>query len=445
MRRPSTAALGLVFGVIACCAGAVLHAAPGQRGFEEDSESSRLWRVRSWVSAVEDHEPGKPDAAALSVNDWSSADLRELQEDLQALTRILASARKSRDAKTSFTPPKHQGRVITLEELQGLLDLSDEELANGDANGLLERGAMFHADIAILAPPKAFDPAGPLDSGVVFLYRDGRLEGVETGGVHWSFARGLLDLVKPDPSLNDWVRLWYRATGAYLQMYQRFHYAHPHLDRARKLFPADAEILLYSGSINEDYATPEMQAVSAQYEYENRAQVTGTQATTVIRPARRELQDAQTLFRQALKSDPTLVEVRVRLGFVLEQLGRHQEAATELQTAAKAADDSQLRFYANLFLGQAEAGLGHDDVARGAFERACELYPRAQSSRLALSHLARGRGDRAAALGAIQDVLSQPNHGDSDDPWWVYYRMHVRTPDSLLDQVRALVPPARPQ
>ena len=188
-----------------------------------------------------------------------------------------------------------------------------------------------------------------------------------------------------------------------------------------------------------------MQAVSAQYEYANRPQVTGAQATTVIRPVRRELQDAQTLFRQALKSDPALVEVRVRLGYVLEQLGRHEEAVTELQAAANATDDSQLRFYANLFLGQAEAGLGHDDAARGAFERACELYPRAQSSRLALSHLARSRGDRPSALGAIQDVLSRLNHDESDDPWWIYYRMHVPTPESLLDQVRARVAPARPQ
>jgi hypothetical protein len=41
-------------------------------------------------------------------------------------------------------------------------------------------------------------------------------------------------------------------------------------------------------------------------------------------------------------------------------------------------------------------------------------------------------------------VLSRPNHDETDDPWWVYYRMHVRTPESLLDEVRARVAPASP-
>ena len=51
-----------------------------------------------------------------------------------------------------------------------------------------------------------------------------------------------------------------------------------------------------------------------------------------------------------------------------------------------------LLYYGNMFLGAEADALGLTDEARQAYERAGELYPLAQSPRLALSALAARSG-----------------------------------------------------
>src|SRR5207247_9478776 len=118
---------------------------------------------------------------------------------------------------------------------------------------------------------------------------------------------------------------------------------------------------------------------------------------------------------------PDHVEARLRHGRVLGGLGRHADAAAELRQAIASADDSLLRYYADLFLGAAEEELGHRDAARLAYEQAAALYPDAQSPLVALSRLARRYGDRPGALHAIQRVcaLSADAHA-RHDPGWTY-------------------------
>jgi hypothetical protein len=64
------------------------------------------------------------------------------------------------------------------------------------------------------------------------------------------------------------------------------------------------------------------------------------------------------------------------------------------------------------------------------------LYPTAQSPLLALSSLARRRGDRAGVLGALQQLFALPaNKRDRDDPWWTYHVEQARHADELLEQL----------
>jgi len=334
----------------------------------------------------------------------------------------------------------YQGRTITVAEVQQLLGLTDAEAQRGDANRVLKRGALLHADIAMLAPVQSHAAANPSPADMqdlVFLYRDGRLQGVESAGIHWRLGRMLLDEVRPDPSRDEMVRLWYRSTSARLQSAHAFVYAIPHLDRARQLFPGDADLLLYSGSLHECMATPRVQAA---------ALPTQPGFSSSIRSARAELQQAESFFRQAVKSDPTLTEARVRLGRVLDLLGRHQDGASELRRSASETEDALLLYYADLFLGQADLALGRLDEARSAFERAASWYPRAQSPRLALSQLARQVGDRAGALAAMEHVLDLPAaEGEREDPWWYYNEVHVPDSDHLLDEMRQAFVAEEPQ
>jgi tetratricopeptide (TPR) repeat protein len=89
-------------------------------------------------------------------------------------------------------------------------------------------------------------------------------------------------------------------------------------------------------------------------------------------------------------------------------------------------DNRLLQYYGQMFLGAEAAALDLTDEARRAFERAAELYPDAQSPRLAISALATRMGDRAEAVAVIQPVLSGDDPRLSDDPWWSYYTSQAR-------------------
>ena len=82
--------------------------------------------------------------------------------------------------------------------------------------------------------------------------------------------------------------------------------------------------------------------------------------------------------------------------------------------------------------------LGRAAEARTAFERAGTLFARAQSPLLALSLLARARGDRAGALEALDRLTRLPSRADiADDPWWSFLRSPGRHAAEWLNDARA--------
>ena len=78
-------------------------------------------------------------------------------------------------------------------------------------------------------------------------------------------------------------------------------------------------------------------------------------------------------------------------------------------------------------------------VITAAYEEASARFPDAQSPLLALSQLARRRGDRAGALAAIARVFALPSPAERErtDPWWTYNTAQARNADDLLEGVRA--------
>jgi len=104
--------------------------------------------------------------------------------------------------------------------------------------------------------------------------------------------------------------------------------------------------------------------------------------------------------------------------------------------------DELLRYYGELFLGAAREALGELDLARAWYSRAADLPPDAQSPHLALSALARRRGDRSAALQEIRRVFELSTRNDiHDDPWRTYHVSHARHADALYDElIRPFVP-----
>jgi tetratricopeptide (TPR) repeat protein len=284
------------------------------------------------------------------------------------------------------------------------------------ANQILLRGAALHADIARLIPDDTVQRSP--SQKATYIVRDGRWLGVRYISMHWQLGRSLLDGVVPAPAEHAGVREWYRETCGDLLELRQFAAAVEHYSRARQLFPSDPVILFASGALHERFGSTALQAAAESITESNRT-------TAAVSNARGELVRAERFFRDSLVHRPGHIEARLRHGRVLDDLGRHEEAVSELRRAIADGASGPFLYLAHLFLGRAEEALGRDAAAREAFERASALYPNAQSPRLALSQIARRAGNRAAAQRELQAIAKLPDDDRRrEDPWWVYYDLH---------------------
>jgi tetratricopeptide (TPR) repeat protein len=425
-----------------------------------DIDDLRILRVEQWLKAVLQHEPGAGDDSVVLVGSWPSGDLRTFWIDSAVLAQLTRDPKLSsfriqllnqRSQRITYAP-QHLRRLKVLAcaaagivtespclelkassgldpELRRLAEAAARSRSLGDTNYVLRRGALLHTDAAMfsagliepLAPGTAADP-----QPILMNISDGREIEVGRGAIHWEIARVLLDAVAPAP--DTMVRLWYRATAAWMQ--KRNYHDPVHLTRARGVFPNDADLLFLSGCEREEYARPDTQAAA-------RAAVLPNGITLDIRSEREELVQAEAFFRRALALKPESPEARLRLGRVLLLRGRYKEAAEELRLATASAGEDLLLYYGALFLGAVEEALANYGGASDAYSKGAQLYPAAQSPRLALSALARRRGDRRGALTEIRRVFDLPTSAAArDDPWWTYHTAQARNADALLEELR---------
>ena len=371
--------------------------------------SHDLSTVRRWLDAVDRHQPGAADAAAKAVASWSDEDLDRLLVDVHALVRLAVRS------PGPLLPPN----VVryTTEQLNELTSIAEAERKRG-INKRLKHAALLHTDIASLALAEVSTSvrrASGTGRMVSVLMQDGLGAGFQGEAVHWEFARSLLDDVRPDPGHDDTVRAWYRAAAGFFVAGHVYSEAVPLLERALRLFPDDAQLLVDRGCAYEALGAPRIQNFVA-------TAVMPTGVILAVRSAADNWKQAERMFRRAADLDDRGAEVHLRLGRVIGLQGRHVEAIAELERAAAVSHDKRIRYFAALFLGAEHQATGRLDRARAAFEEAASLYPRAQSPRLAWSGLARQAGDRAGALRALQVVLEGgASEAQRSDPWWTYF------------------------
>jgi len=450
----------------------------------------RVDRVERWLKALLQHQPGTDDEPVYVVGSWSALDMRMLWIDT---TNLLALMRNPRIARFDmrqpgqrlvqqirYTPKEmHRLKVLACAaagivferecvasraaseldaDLRRLARLAADARLSHDDNYMLRRGALLHTDVGMLTagvtePVNLGTSLGP--QRIRMNISDGRETNLGETGVHWETARMLLDHVKPagrlrqgsgeprrseaeaganrpDPARDEMVRQWYRATAAWMQA--REDHDTLHLDHARQIFPADPDILFLSGCLHETYSGPRIQSAV-------RMAVLPTGVKMDLGSDHAELREAEGFLRRAVNAKPDFAEARLHLGRVLFRLGRHAEAVNELTQALRSIDDPLLRYYGELFLGAAREALGDLDGAGESYARAAALQPGAQSPLVALSALARRRGDRAGALSQIRRVFDLPaSEADTDDPWWTYHVSQARNADELFE---ALIQPFR--
>jgi hypothetical protein len=433
----------------------------------------RIDRFTGWIKAVHEHEPGERDAALERVASWSGDELRGLWADAQFLAALMRNLKvnhfeipQAREtiAVVYKTPLLQRMRAIACAAAGHLLsadcmaihaaDSLDEELRafaadatadrtrSGEDNYFLRRGAILAADVEMIVKPVLDVPASassrplPGPRRVRADTSDGVPVNVHDVGVHWEIARTLLSLVipkgfnQPAPARDAMVRDWYHATAAWMQQVES--HDTDHINRARGLFPTDPDILFLSGTLHEVYASSEIQAAAHSV-----AMPAGFDLD--IGSVRGELHQAEGFFRRALAQAPEMAEAHLRLGHVLTLQGHEAEAVAELEQAVTRLGDEELEYDGELFIGAAYEALGRYDEAAAAYEDAASRFPNAQSPLIALSQLARRRGDRTGALAAIARMfaLPMPEDGDRRDPWWFYTTAQARNADDLLDAMRA--------
>jgi tetratricopeptide (TPR) repeat protein len=399
---------------------------------------SRSERLEEWLAALERHEPGRADDALGVFDSWPSDEFQYIAIDLNTLLSLIA------DPSIRVFFNRVEGRsaarqvVYSGSDLRLIMELANAARARGgdrdsnpgerlqrNRNHILKRAAILHTDVAIESllggPSKGRKVPLSLRSYTLQM-PDGRSQGIAVDVGHWDFARLVLDKVVPAASRDEFVRGWYRATAAYLQSLGQLYPSH--VTRALTLFPDDAELLFQAACLHETLAQPRVQDAmqSAAIPSDIRFDVSSRRA---------ELREAEGLLRKALKARPDHAEARLHLGRILGLRGEHAEAESQLRQAVDEVREPVLQYYAQLFLGAEREALGERSQARDLYVRASELYPDAQSPRLALSLLASRDGNHRDALGAVSSVLTQS--GDTRiDPWWNYQRSQGRNSASDL-------------
>jgi tetratricopeptide (TPR) repeat protein len=373
---------------------------------QEPAGRATLPNWDAWFHAISTHEPGERDQAVTDIAPWS---LRDLQLVLQNVPRLFTA----------------------------------------DQLGVVVRGVVLHADIAILhRVPGGYDlPAGPT---TVVLLKDGRRVGQMASTEHWEFARRLLETM---PKSDERARLggqFYRAAAAVLQEWGEFPELTTHLAAGRKSLGEDPVLLLYEGTQQQAYAGPKLQqylaerraaeqrrpmptSLGANQGYSRPPPPVSASPQPLLPEAAEARRHAERLFRRALALDPALVEARVRLAHVLSDLGRQDAAAIEIEAAMKTTPlPDFLEYYGALILGRVQRARQELDAARDAFQRAAAIVPEAPAPKFGLSDVAMARGDRAASL----ELLPRAIPSDVNEPWWSFERLHEPSADQLLDELR---------
>jgi len=367
------------------------------------------------------------------------------------LTLIDAAAKGVRFVHYSDTPysaalaaraqlPRGSGSqgLFRLEDLAALLDLEPKAFgvipdmkAVGDPGStirrtvaqLMLRGAMLQTDL-LVASRQQLEAAGigrpRLPAGATEI-RDGERGQTGDTGAHWEIARQAMTVVYGTRGGEPLARDWAYASCEFLLLQRDYSAGQPHLTWARAFFPNDGRIALYLGAALETLAAPSVQVAIAS--------ISG--GFNLDRNAL--LQKAEVNYRAALSLDPSLPDVPLRLGRVLQLTKRPADAIDQLTKAEASLDRTDLKYFAALFLGRSYESLKRDEEARAAFERAEQMFPAAQSPRLALAQMAWRAGDQASAAARIGEL---PPAGITGDPWWVYDILFADTFGARLDDLR---------
>ena len=366
---------------------------------------ARAWgSVEHYIAVAEDYREGRLTQPRQALSQWSLLELDDVvrrfrdrgRTQVQGVIRQLELVRNQRaPLATSWCP-------------------SAEDIGSGTA----EAAILLHTDAVI----SALRAGSPVEAEHNLRHAEDLLESVDA----WLAALREAPSLPTGCEIREGVarRDWYLTMTLVLIRVGRPAAADALLHRGLRGSPTDEETTFVAGVVKEALATLHTQLGQ-------RKEASGA------------LREAEKLYRVALAVEPGRAEARLRLGRVLCETGRCNDAEPQLLEALAEAPDAGSRYLAALFLGRARESRGRLDEAIAAYRRAVSQRPHAQAARLALAHALQHAGDGAGARGLIREVLADPWHdleqAEAADPWSLYDLGPSVRADQLLAGMRARV------
>jgi tetratricopeptide (TPR) repeat protein len=313
---------------------------------------------------------------------------------------------------------------------QGQIDAAIEDVTTRDRRWIEE---------ALRLLERADWPAVDLEAAALLHTEaawDGRAEGLSAR--HLSAAEWIVNRNISVPT--EFRRRWYLLVTWHLQSELRFEDLARHVDAMVKRFPADGEVLLALGSLYEALGWSRESPIDlSRAEPVAEARVPGDPhpaiLTSLAGRGRRKIQEeAAEAFRRAVAVSPSLDEARLRLGRMMNELDRPDDALALLTPLREGEAMASLKYLAWLFVGAAEQRRNDLDAAIAAYRAAAAQYPACQTHVVALSNALRHKGERAAAIGVL--LRAAVVGSQCDDPWWSYHFGQAWRFDSALRELR---------
>lgn len=228
-------------------------------------------------------------------------------------------------------------------------------------------------------------------------------------------------------ALKGFIRDWYLVVASRLQSVGALAFLKTHVRQGLELFSDDPELLLARGAISEGEADSGVV---------DRSLAPRIYVADYVDRWRRLMSAAGGDYEAAARRQPDLHEAVLRWGRVNSHLGDRTAARRALERVATSNAPANLRYLAQLFLGDLAERERQPERARAAYESALALFPRAQAPMLALSLLCDSAGEAECARQWLSQSMAAAARGRLD-PWWAYQRGQAWLGDRRLIAFRA--------
>ncbi len=241
-------------------------------------------------------------------------------------------------------------------------------------------------------------------------------------------------------------RRWLVAMGYYYLSQLEEDLALASFDQALELSPDDGEILVALGTVRETMSLVQASSSEDALRSSNGAlpPTNSSEYRSMLAKLRgfsasqSQLEEAGSFYRRALALDGSNAEAHLRLGRLLQQSGRGDEALQELSWVIDKSRNSFLRGTAYLFKGRLAEDRQQYDEALIHFREAVRLQPNWQVAQLALGHALHRNGEKRFSKQIIEEAL-RPKERSRHGGLWQYYFCRDRFIDGIRQMRREIL------